>query len=445
MDKQRLHWDTLIVGLGKTGLSVAHFLRDRDVLFAVADSRENPPGKEELLASCPGVPTFFGEFSNKVFKQARQLVVNPGISVHTPAIQAAVKKGAEVIGDVELFARSSTRPVIGITGSNGKTTVTKLLSLMIQRAGLNVEMGGNVGIPVLDLLNKDKADVYVLELSSFQLETTYSLHAVSAVILNITEDHLDRYDGFAAYAAAKAKIYEQCEHVLANRDDTDVMTLARKYQPISFGLDKPERDQDFGIYEQDNETWLVKGNEKLINAKALKLKGRHNIANALAALALGDVAGIDMQGMLQGLQEFEGVEHRSQWIAKINKVNWYNDSKGTNVGATLAALSGMPGKTVLIAGGQGKGSDFKPLAPVVEDKARAVILLGEDAEKISAALGDFAPQHFVKTMDEAVALANEISKAGDNVLLSPACASLDMYKNYEERGEVFMAAVRCLL
>ncbi|CAA6816315.1 MAG: UDP-N-acetylmuramoylalanine--D-glutamate ligase (EC [uncultured Thiotrichaceae bacterium] len=444
MDKQLTHWDTLIVGLGKTGLSVAQFLRDRDVPFAVADSRENPPGKEDLLESCPDVPVFFGAFSEKVFTQARQLIVNPGVSVHIPEIQAACKKGAEVIGDIELFARSSTRPVIGITGSNGKTTVTKLLTLMAQRAGLKVEMGGNIGIPVLDLLNKEPVDLYVLELSSFQLETTYSLNAISAVILNITEDHLDRYDGFAGYASAKAKIYEQTENVLANRDDDDVMTLAKKYQPISFGLNKPERSEDFGISESTDETWLVKGKEQLINAKALKIKGKHNIANALAALALGDMAGIDMQGMLRGLRDFEGVEHRSQWVAKINQVNWYNDSKGTNVGATLAALSGLPGKTVLIAGGQGKGSDFTPLAPVVADRARAVILLGEDAEKISVALGAFEKKYFVKNMDEAVQLARDLAEEGDNVLLSPACASFDMYRSYEERGEIFMHAVRRL-
>lgn len=444
MDKQSTVWDTLIVGLGMTGLSVARFLRDRDVSFAVADSRENPPGSDALKELCPEAETYFGSFSEKIFTKAKQLVVNPGIPVYTPEIVAACKKGAEVIGDIELFARSTTKPILAITGSNGKTTVTHMLTLMAREAGLNAEMGGNVGVPVLDLLSQDPADIYVLELSSFQLETTYSLNAHSAVILNLSEDHLDRYDGFAGYAAAKARIYEQTEQVIINRDDDQVSLLAQQYPSISFGLNAPPSSHDFGVVDIDGKSWLVKGDTPLVATEELKVKGLHNQANALAALALGDAAGIDMQGMLKGLKSFTGIEHRCEWVADFNGAHWYNDSKGTNVGATLSALAGLPGKTVLIAGGQGKGADFSPLADVVNDKARAVILLGEDANEIANAIGAFPHVHHVDSMEAAVGLAQELAQTNDNVLLSPACASFDMFRSYEHRGLVFKEAVRSL-
>ena len=445
MDKKHQKWETLIVGMGVTGLSVARYLQDREEAFAMVDSRENPPGKAELESEFPEVPAYFGPFKKSIFKQAKQIIVSPGISVLTDEIMYAHSKGAEVIGDIELFVRSiSQQPILAITGSNGKTTVTMLLSLMAEKAGKRVLTGGNVGIPVLQLLDQETPDLYVLELSSFQLETTYSMNAKAAVILNISEDHLDRYDGMDSYVAAKARIYDQCEVPVVNRDDARVCRLAGSQQAVSFGLDAPQRDQDFGLLQKDGKAWLAQGSKVLMPVDDMKIPGQHNVCNALAALALGDQAGLSMDGMLEALRSFEGVAHRSQWVANINDVNWYNDSKGTNVGATLAALSGMSGKTVLIAGGQGKGSDFTPLKPVVADKARAVVLMGEDADKLDQVLQDFPARFFAKDMQEAVQIAAQQAQKGDNVLLSPACASFDMYRNFEERGDVFVQAVRGL-
>lgn len=445
MNKQPKKWDTLIVGLGMTGLSVARYMYDREVVFAVTDSRENPPGKDELAELCPDVPAFFGAFSQDVFNQARQLVVSPGVAVATPEIQVAHANGAEILGDIELFVRAIQQPIIAITGSNGKTTVTKLVTLMAEMAGKHVYAGGNVGIPVLDLLKKSAADLYVLELSSFQLETTTAMQAESAVILNISADHLDRYANIESYVAAKARIYDQCKVAIVNRDDPSSCRLSgAKQAVVSFGMNEPPTTQDFGLRKHKGEWWFAQGEALLLSTEEMKLKGKHNIANALAALALGDQAGLPMFAMLQAIVDFKGVRHRSQWVAEINHVNWYNDSKGTNVGATLAALQGMPQKTVLIAGGQGKGSDFSPLKAAVEDKARAVILLGEDAEKIANALVGFNQTFFVDTMHEATRMAAKLAQSGDNVLLSPACASFDMYNNFEERGDDFINEVRQL-
>jgi len=441
MDTTHQKWDTLIVGLGMTGLSVARYLRDRDVAFAVVDSRKNPPGKETLEKEFPEIPTYFGGFTNKVFEQATQLIVSPGLSILTPEIQHGHNKGAEIVGDIELFVRSIRQPVVAITGSNGKTTVTMLLSLMAEKAGQRALTGGNVGIPVLQLLDEEEPDVYILELSSFQLETTYSMNAIACVVLNISEDHLDRYDGLDSYVAAKARIYDECQMPIVNRDDERVSRLAGIHDSISFGLDAPTRDNDFGLMLKDDIEWFAKGSESLMPIKDMKAPGRHNVSNALAALALGDQAGLSMDGMLEAIRVFPGVKHRCEWIAYINEVNWFNDSKGTNVGATVAALKGMAGKSVLIAGGQGKGSDFSPLASIVAEKARAVILMGEDADKIAEAIQGFSTIIFVKDMKEAVKVASEQAEANDNVLLSPACASFDMYKNFEHRGDVFVAAV----
>ncbi|MEE9302216.1 MAG: UDP-N-acetylmuramoyl-L-alanine--D-glutamate ligase [Thiotrichaceae bacterium] len=442
MEETHQKWETLIVGLGMTGLSVARYLRDRDVSYAVADSRENPPGKDTLEREFPETPTYFGTFKNSVFEQAKQLIVSPGLSILTPEIQHAHSKGAEIVGDIELFVRSVHQPVVAITGSNGKTTVTMLLKLMGEKAGKRVLTGGNVGIPVLQLLDEEEPDLYVLELSSFQLETTYSMNAVASVVLNISEDHLDRYDGMDSYVAAKARIYDECQMPIVNRDDAQVSRLAGNHESVSFGLDSPPRDCDFGLLEKEGEEWFAKGEKYLMSVGKMKAPGRHNVSNALAALALGDQADLSMDGMLEAIRVFPGVKHRCEWIAYINEVNWFNDSKATNVGATVAALAGMTGKSVLIAGGQGKGSDFAPLPAVVHEKARAVVLMGEDADIIAEVLKGFPKVFFVKNMREAVTVAAQQAQANDNVLLSPACASFDMYKNFEQRGDVFVSAVR---
>lgn len=438
-------WTTLVVGLGQTGLSVARYLRKQGVGFAVVDSRANPPGKEEFYAQYPDVPAHFGAFAHapELFAHAQSLVVSPGIAIATPEIKAAGERGAELIGDIELFVRAAKAPVVAITGSNGKSTVTTLVDVMAKTAGMVSYAGGNLGFSALDLLEQPTPDLYVMELSSFQLETTHSLHAIAAVVLNVSEDHLDRYDSYAHYAASKQMVYQHCACAVVNRDDPIVMTMPTNtaQSVVSFGLDIPAAGQ-YGVREHDGKRWLAKGEQLLLATDAMKLPGEHNIANALACLALGEAAGIPLYGMLEALQTFAGLGHRTQWVRERQGVNWYNDSKGTNVGATLAALAGLPNKTVLIAGGQGKGADFSPLREVAAVKARALVLIGEDRAKIAEVVQGYAPYVFADSMAEAVQLAADLAQAGDNVLLSPACASFDMFKGYAHRGDVFTAAVK---
>lgn len=451
MTIQMHNWDTLVVGLGQTGLSVARHLKARGVAFAVVDSRANPPGKAELLAEFPQTPYHFGAFPESAdwFASAATLVISPGIAIATPEIHAAGERGAAIIGDIELFVREAPAPVIAITGSNGKSSVTTLVDLMAQKAGMKSYAGGNLGYAALDLLVQPTPDVYVMELSSFQLETTQSLRAVAAVVLNVSEDHMDRYPSFADYAAAKQVVYQHCGCAVVNRDDAVVMAMltnltdAERSRSVSFGLDIPT-DGQYGLREHAGKRWLAKGETLLLAVSEMKLPGEHNYANALAALALGEAAGISMDGMLAALREFTGLAHRTQWVRERAGVNWYNDSKGTNVGATLAALAGLPGKTVLIAGGQGKDADFSPLRAVAMAKARALVLIGEDRNKIADVVEGYAPYVFAQDMADAVAIAAELAQVGDNVLLSPACASFDMFNSYVHRGEVFSAEVRGL-
>lgn len=439
---QRTNWHTLIVGLGKTGLSIARYLSVQEVPFAVMDTRAEPPSADILRDEFPEVERYFGGLSAEVMCSAQRMIVSPGIALALPEIEKARSLGIEVIGDVELFAREAKAPVVAITGSNGKTTVTTLLDSMAKKAGVDVATGGNIGMPALELLNLRKTELYILELSSFQLETTDSLKCRAACILNITEDHLDRYAGrIDLYAAAKAKIYKNCEVKIVNRDDAMVMALANDCRAVMFGAG-PAQQGHFGVVLADGQRWLAKGEEKLLNTAEMKVAGGHNEINALAALALAEAAGIDLQACLAVLREFEGLEHRTQWVGNHNGINWYNDSKGTNVGATVAALKGLPGKTVLLAGGQGKGADFSPLADVVQKYARAVVLFGEDAESIALALKGDIPIVFAKDMSDAILQAKGLAGIGDNVLLSPACASFDMFDNYEQRGHVFMDTVK---
>lgn len=437
---------TLVVGLGLTGLSVARYLGARGEHFAVVDSRENPPGKTELLSEYPDVLMAFGEFPKALFLQANCLVVSPGIAVKTPIIQKAKANGAEIIGDIELFVREAKAPIIAITGSNGKSSVTTLLAEMFQQAGLTAYAGGNLGMTALDLLKQPKPDVYVMELSSFQLETTYSLQAASSVILNVCEDHMDRYDSYADYVAAKRVIYQGAGLAVINRDDEVAAELPTGFDGdvISFGKDIPDPDQ-YGLREIDDKVWLAKGQETLLAVDEMRLPGQHNALNVLAAMALAEPFKLPMAAMLEAVKAFTGLDHRTQWVAEKEGVTWFNDSKGTNVGATIAALSGLPGKTVLIAGGQGKGADFSPLTEHLVEKARAVVLIGEDAELIKQVVPADVPTIDAESMDDAVAKALEQAKAGDNVLLSPACASFDMFNSYGHRGDVFTQTVLNLL
>lgn len=431
----------LIVGLGRTGCSVARFLAGRGLSFEAADSREHPPGLEDFRRAYPGVAVHLGGFDPRLFRRAGRLVLSPGVALGEPAVQAALQAGAEVVGDVELFARERRAPVVAITGSNGKSTVTTLLGEMARRAGIDVAVGGNLGTPALDLLRDPEPGLYVLELSSFQLETTQSLAPEAGVVLNLSPDHLDRYPDLEAYARAKGRIYLEAKRRIVNRQDPRARALAGEGEAVSFGLDAPGVG-DYGLITHEGAPWLARGAEPLLPEAGLRMRGRHNTANALAALALGEAAGLAMAPMLAALREFPGLPHRSQWVARIGGVDWYNDSKGTNVGATLAALGGMPGRVVLLAGGLGKGQDFRPLRAAVAGKARAVVLFGRDAPALAEALEGSAPLRRVPDLAAAVAEARRLARPGDCVLLSPACASFDQFSGYEERGEVFTRLVQ---
>jgi UDP-N-acetylmuramoylalanine--D-glutamate ligase len=447
---------TLIVGLGATGMSCARFLRQRGETFSVIDSRSMPPALQQLQDEMPEVQAFCGSFDVPVMRTAQRIVLSPGISMQEPPIAAARQRGADIFGDIELFARHVDAPVVAITGSNGKSTVTALVGEMAKAAGIKVKVGGNIGTPALDLLQsrneKDaRTDFYVLELSSFQLETTRSLNAYAAVVLNVSPDHMDRYHDINEYAAAKQSIYQGEGILVANGDDAWVVAMESVFKQqnanrrvIRFTLQSP-KEQEFGIHSEDGEQWLAFGNNRLLNTQALRIAGKHNQANALAALALGDAMRIPMTTMLDALREFPGLPHRTQWVATINGVNWYNDSKGTNVGATVAAVAGMPCSKVLIAGGDGKGADFTPLKNMaINHDVKAVVLIGRDGPAIAQALDAAVPVSYAMDMSDAVNQANELARAGDCVLLSPACASFDMFENYMARGNAFEQAVKRL-
>ncbi|HHH40020.1 MAG TPA: UDP-N-acetylmuramoyl-L-alanine--D-glutamate ligase [Sedimenticola sp.] len=446
---QGLRDKVLIVGLGRTGLSCARYLAGLGVTVAITDSREQPPGLEALVRELPDTALFLGRFEPAAFAAAEQLVVSPGVSLQEPLIREARARGVPVLGDVELFARQASAPVAAITGSNGKSTVTTLLGEMADRAGRRPAVGGNLGRPALELLDSG-VGLYVLELSSFQLETLDSLAPAAATVLNLSADHLDRYSSFQAYAAAKARILRRARVQLLNRDDPRVMALPRGPGEVrGFTLGEPA-EGEFGIITRDGDAWLAQGSEPLLPAARLLVPGRHNRANALAALALGDALGLPMAPMLEALGRFRGLPHRTQFVGEYRGVRWYNDSKGTNPGACVAALEGLHqpgsgGRTVLIAGGDAKGADFAPLTPVLLRTARAVVLIGRDAPRVEAALDPDTPRRHAAGLDQAVQLAAEQARPGDRVLFSPACASFDMFRNYEQRGEAFMESVRRLL
>jgi len=440
---------SLIVGLGKTGLSCARFLSAHNVPLLVVDSREAPPALAALQTELPEVEVQLGSFDEREFLNCNEIILSPGVSLQTPAIAAAIAAGIPVIGDIDLFARHISAPVLAITGSNGKSTVTELLHEILRGAGKRVAMGGNIGIPVLDLIpssaSSDEVDFYVLELSSFQLETTHELNAAASVVLNLSPDHLDRYDDLGHYLEAKQRVTRGDGVVIWNRDDEALnKSDYHNRTNCSFGLDEPS-ENNFGVKLQDGVRYLAKGEQLLMVADDLALKGSHNIANALAAAALADSVGIDSAAIIDGLKRFAGLPHRMQWVAENNSVNWFNDSKGTNVGATVAALQGFDSPVVLIAGGVGKDADFTPLKPVLAEKARAVILIGQDAPLIEAAIDGVVPVVHVDSIDAAVARAAQLALAGDVVLLSPACASFDMFSGFEARGDAFISAVKEVL
>ena len=434
----------IVVGLGKSGMSLVRFLANQGVSFAVADTRENPPELETLRREYPQVDVRCGELDVEFLCRADELYVSPGLALATPALQQAAARGVKLSGDIELFARYAKAPIVAITGSNAKSTVTTLVGEMAAAAGKHVAVGGNLGTPALDLLSDD-VELYVMELSSFQLETTDQLGAEVATVLNISEDHMDRYSGLPAYHLAKHRVFRGARQVVVNRQDVLTRPLIGEGLPCwTFGLNKPDF-HGFGLREENGEKYLAFQFDNLMPVRELKIRGAHNQANALAALALGHAVGLPMESMLESLRNFGGLEHRCQWLRERDGVSYYDDSKATNVGAALAAIEGLgadiPGKLVLIAGGDGKGADFSGLRARVAAHCRAVVLIGRDAELIAQALGDGVPLIRVATLNEAVQRCAEMAQAGDAVLLSPACASFDMFKNYEERGRLFAQAV----
>lgn len=433
-----------IIGLGKTGFSCARFLQAQGHQIFITDTRENPPYLKALHEQFPNIEFQGGELSAEFIEKADEIVASPGISIQHPLILKAAAQGKPVVGDIELFVRAAKAPIVAITGSNGKTTVTTLMGLMINKAGLKAEVCGNIGEPVLDILEKSKPDFYVIELSSFQLETTDSLKAKAAVVLNISPDHMDRYDTLEQYAQAKQRIYMNCENPIVNLDEPSSWEAIRSGKNnIGFTLKKPGKNE-FGIIENN----LAFGDKILMPISKMKLQGQHHNQNALACLALGYAIHLSFEPMLQVLSEFSGLTHRCQLIAEKNGVQWYDDSKGTNVGASVAAIETLGqaqrGKMIVILGGLAKNADLSSLKPPILKYASHALLLGQDAPRFVELLADDFPFTLVDSLEAAVKKAAEIAQKNDIVLLSPACASFDMFSNYEHRGQVFVEAVEGL-
>ncbi|MDH3380479.1 MAG: UDP-N-acetylmuramoyl-L-alanine--D-glutamate ligase [Gammaproteobacteria bacterium] len=427
---------TLVVGLGATGMSCVRYLTAAGDSVRAVDSRATPPMLSAMQQHYPDTPLQLGEFVPEWFVDADRIVLSPGVSSAEPAILQARQHGIEVIGDVELFARAARAPIVAITGSNGKSTVTALLGAMGDADGLNTVVGGNIGTPVLDLLALPVPDLYVIELSSFQLETTFSLAPLAATILNVSMDHMDRYPDMAHYAAAKQRIWHNAGHIIINRDDSlcrDTIVTTTN----TFGVDPPPGKSDYGMVGD----WLMHGAERLLRVDELQLSGRHNAGNVLAALALAAAAGISQDTAIGAAKTFPGLPHRCERVGRWLGIEWINDSKGTNVGATMTALYGMSAPTILIAGGLGKGADFTPLATAISACAKHVVLFGRDAGAIDAVIPPRIARSRVATLDQAVDAAAAVAGSGDVVLFSPACSSFDMFDNYEQRGDQFRQTV----
>jgi len=459
----------LVLGLGISGLAMAKWLAQNGARVRVADTRATPPGLEALRQDVEEAEIHTGDFSESLLDACALVALSPGLPADLALLRAARERGLPVVSEIELFSRAlddlygaGQRPkIIAITGSNGKTTTTALTGHLLRSAGVSVETAGNIAPAALDALmtaarNREELplpEIWVLELSSFQLESTESLAPDAATVLNISEDHLDRYVGIDAYIAAKRRIFHGAAAVVLNRDDPASRDMVRQAEPeqarFSFGSGTPGGENEFGLIESGGEVWLARGEKALLPASALRLAGRHNQANALAALALCAAAGIPEEKLLPGLESFRGLPHRVEFVTAIGGVDFFDDSKGTNVGATLAALTGLGRPVAVILGGEGKGQDFSPLAAALSQHGRAVALIGRDAEKIEDAVGNALatqglPLKHFSGMEAAVRWCAEKARPGDAVLLSPACASLDMYRDYAHRAEAFVAAVRKL-
>lgn len=442
----------VIVGLGTTGLSCARYLSAMGEDFKVVDSRQNPPALAELQKNFPGIECELGEFKKETFVSAAELIVSPGISLKTPMIVAAMEKGVSITGDIDMFSRAVTAPVAAITGSNGKSTVVELLASILTQAGVDFGLGGNLdgknAKPALELLLENPRKLYVLELSSFQLETTERLGAEVATVLNLSADHMDRYESLEEYLMAKQRIYIGCKKAVVNKDDPYSAPVSELDVPIlEFGFGRPGAN-GFGLLEEEDDQYLAFQFEKIVSVSELKIFGQHNIANALAASALAVALDIDMDAIREGIRNFSGLPHRCQWVANVAGVDFYNDSKGTNVGATIAAVEGLgqriTGHILLIAGGVAKGANFNALVPVVNRWGKEIILIGRDAVEMAAHFDSDIRAYFAEDMQEAVEIALQHAAPGDAVLLSPACASFDMFENYQHRGQSFIQSVERL-
>lgn len=431
----------LVIGLGATGFSCVQYLQSKNIPVMVVDTRDNPPKLAECKKCFPNIEIYLGKFSDAVFSKANTIVASPGISLDEPCIKKCIAKNIPVIGDVEIFARDATAPIIAITGSNGKTTLTTLMGELIKNAGYKTIVCGNIGLPVLEALQQSKPDFFVVELSSFQLDTTYSLRAKAAVVINVSADHMDRYATIDDYRASKQRVYQHCEYAIVNKDEPDIWkNLHFKNLPIAFTLEKPNKNE-WGIVDH----YLTHGDKKLILISDLILQERHNNQNFLAALAMGFALQLPMENMLQTLKHFSGLPHRCQFVKNINGVAYYNDSKATNVGAAIAAIDSMnqhnKGRLILLAGGDSKGVDLTPLQNPVKKNVSHVILFGKDADLLQTTLANCTKISRVNNLREAIHAAKSIAQSGDIVLLSPACSSLDQFENYAARGNEFIEVV----
>ena len=436
----------LVLGAGLTGMSCVRFLAKHQLSCDLNDSRENIINREEFKQSFPGCSLHLGAWNEALIKQAQVILISPGIDLAAEGLNKLISDDCQVMGDVELFCQVTDKPMVAVTGSNGKSTLVSLLAHIGQSLGKNVALGGNIGVPVLEQLSDD-IECYILELSSFQLETLKSMKAVAASVLNVSDDHLDRHLTLENYSEIKQRIYQQCQTAVINRDDK--LSYSQIDLPVdqvvSFGSNSAKQG-DFGLALLDAKYYLTFGDEKLISLEELPLAGIHNALNYLAALALGYCLGWAIPDMISQFDSFKGLAHRCQRIATSDNITWINDSKATNVGATLAAINGLSStlvdnKLILIAGGDGKGADFSPLKAPIEKVVSFLITLGKDGGEI-ANLKNNSQQ--VATLAEAVSLANQQANSGDIVLLSPACASIDMFKNFAQRGEMFTDAVIAL-
>ncbi|MFQ3185039.1 UDP-N-acetylmuramoyl-L-alanine--D-glutamate ligase [Marinomonas primoryensis] len=435
-----------VVGLGATGLSCVRFLASKGVDFYVVDSRENPPGLEQAKEYCPKNRIFTGDLAVLETLGVTELYVSPGIALRTPVLARLAARGVLMRGDIDLFRDYVDAPFVAITGSNAKSTVTTLVALLLQACGKNAKAGGNLGPPALDLLSPN-TDFYVLELSSFQLETTHSLQADLACLLNVSEDHMDRYDDLYEYQRVKQKVYRGCKAAVCNKQDILTAPLLADTTPVRAFTTKSPDLKEFGMLKDGDGAWLCRGVERLYHTSQIALKGSHNHANVLASLAMLELLGVDVMSNVVGdvLKEFGGLPHRCETVRTLHNVTYINDSKGTNVGATLAALQGLGSvvrkNILLIAGGEGKGADFSPLTKSVTDFVRVVYLFGKDADRIAEVMLPGTEVKRFDSLDQIVSSISQDAKEGEIVLFSPACASLDIYKSYEVRGEHFARLV----